>query len=112
MNNEEIYTLKDPANPTELEQKHFPLIEFREKPEIGKPFHFKVKVGDIEHPMDEEHHIEWIEAYIENRLVERKELKVKDKPEAEFFVEVFGKVELRILIKCNLHGLWENKISL
>ena len=57
---------------------HVPIIE-----EI--PGGVKVKVGSVEHPMLENHYIEWIEIETANKVY-RKELKPGDKPEAEFLV--------------------------
>ncbi|MEA4827935.1 desulfoferrodoxin [Clostridium sp. JNZ J1-5] len=77
-------------------EKHVPVIE---KIEGG----VKVKVGEVEHPMLEEHHIEWIEIHTENKVY-RKYLKPGEKPEAVFMVE---EEVLYAREYCNLHGLWK-----
>lgn len=77
-------------------EKHVPVIE---KIEGG----VKVKVGEVEHPMLEEHHIEWIEIHTENKVY-RKYLKPGEKPEAIFMVE---EEVLYAREYCNLHGLWK-----
>ena len=64
----------------------------------------KVEVGSTPHPMEESHHIEWIEILAEERFYQRY-LKPGDKPEAEFRVEA-GKIKARGY--CNIHGLWES----
>ncbi len=72
-------------------EKHVPIID-------GK----KVIVGEILHPMEESHYIEWIEAVGENGESSKMFLGPGDKPEAEFCFEVkFARVY------CNLHGLWK-----
>lgn len=76
-------------------EKHVPVIEKTEKG-------VKVKVGSVEHPMTEEHYIEWIEIIVDRKAY-RQDLKPGDKPEAEFCIE--GEVEARAY--CNLHGLWK-----
>lgn len=65
-----------------------------------------VKVGSVEHPMEEAHHIEFIVIKYNNH-VERKNLKyADDKPEAVFTIdESFDEIE--IYEYCNLHGLWK-----
>ncbi|MFA6022564.1 MAG: desulfoferrodoxin [Candidatus Pacearchaeota archaeon] len=78
-------------------EKHVPIIE---KTSNG----VKVKVGSVEHPMEEEHYIEFIEI-IADDIVYRKFLKPGDKPEAEFEVEAEN-IEAREL--CNIHGLWKS----
>jgi superoxide reductase len=77
----------------EGKEKHVPVIE---KTETG----IIVKVGEVPHPMEDGHYIEWIE--INNCKVF---LKPGDNPSAEF--NVSGDVSARIY--CNIHGLWKSK---
>lgn len=77
-------------------EKHIPVIE---KIEGG----YKVKVGEIAHPMIDVHYIEWIELITEDGLVLRKHLKPGDVPEAIFKCDA-EKVTAREY--CNIHGLW------
>lgn len=79
------------------QEKHVPVIE---KTEDG----FLVKVGDVPHPMEEKHHIEWIQAIIGDKAY-RKFLKAGEKPEMEVKCEESDEVELREY--CNVHGLWK-----
>lgn len=80
-------------------EKHIPVIE---KADGG----VLVKIGSIEHPMIEEHHIELIELY-DGDKVYRKYLKANEKPEA--FFEVEYKEGLIAKEYCNIHGYWTNK---
>lgn len=69
----------------------------------------KVKVGSVEHPMTEEHHIAWI--YLETEQGgQRKKLAVGSKPEAEFALAGVDKV-IGVYEYCNLHGLWLTKVE-
>jgi len=63
----------------------------------------RVKVGDVPHPMEEKHYIEWIEIISDGKAY-RQFLKPGDAPEAEFHVEG-GQITVREY--CNLHGLWK-----
>ena len=65
----------------------------------------KVKVGSVEHPMTDAHHIEWIAIETENGN-QRKELKPGDKPEATFALVPRDKVK-SVYEYCNLQGLWK-----
>ena len=65
----------------------------------------KVKIGSMEHPMTDAHHIEWIAIETENGN-QRKELKPGDKPEATFALVPRDKVK-SVYEYCNLHGLWK-----
>jgi len=75
------------------QEKHVPIIEGN-----------KIKVGSEEHPMEESHYIEWIEATSEDNKTTKVFLKPNSKPEVEFY---FKPVASRIY--CNLHGLWKSK---
>jgi superoxide reductase len=77
-------------------EKHVPVIE---KVEGG----VKVKVGDVAHPMEEKHYIEWIEI-IDGDRADRQFLNPGDAPEA-VFKTASQNVSAREF--CNLHGLWK-----
>ena len=80
-------------------EKHVPVIE---RTENG----IKVKVGSIEHPMESNHYIEWIEV-ISGEQICKKFLKPGEKPEAEFNIDA---QELIVRAYCNIHGLWSIKL--
>ncbi len=77
-------------------EKHVPVIERTERG-------VRVKVGSVQHPMEESHYIEWIELIADGRSY-FKFLKPGESPEAEFEVQA-GSIEAREY--CNLHGLWK-----
>jgi len=79
-------------------EKHVPVIE-----KVGNKV--KVKVGSVPHPMEQKHHIEWIETIADGKSC-RKFLKPGEKPEAEFEITA-EKIEAREY--CNIHGLWKAK---
>lgn len=63
-----------------------------------------VKVGEVEHPMVEEHFIQWV--YLQtNRGGQRKCLKPGDKPEVKF--ALCDETPVAVFEYCNLHGLWK-----
>ena len=78
-------------------EKHVPVIEATSKGVM-------VKVGDVPHPMEEKHYIEWIEVITNNDSC-RSFLKPGDKPEAEFFI---GAQKVVAREHCNIHGLWKS----
>ncbi|MCP4681500.1 MAG: desulfoferrodoxin [Desulfobacterales bacterium] len=77
-------------------EKHVPVVE---KTAEG----FKVKVGEVAHPMAEEHYIEWIEIIADGKAY-RRFLNPGDTPEAVFKIDA-DQVTAREY--CNLHGLWK-----
>ena len=78
-------------------EKHVPVIE---KTDNG----YLVKVGSVEHPMEEQHHIEWIELIADGTSY-RKFLKPGQKPKVEFCISAEN-VSARE--HCNVHGLWKS----
>ncbi|MFW5500687.1 MULTISPECIES: desulfoferrodoxin [unclassified Maridesulfovibrio] len=80
-------------------EKHVPVIE---KIEGG----YKVKVGEVAHPMEEKHWIEWIELVSGNNRY-FKQLKPGEAPEADFCGCKFGDEPVVARAYCNLHGLWK-----
>ena len=79
-------------------EKHIPVLE---KVDGG----YKVYVGSVAHPMQENHFIEWIEIVADNTSVYRKDLKPGQVPEAFFKLEA---TVVSARAYCNLHGLWKS----
>lgn len=81
------------------QEKHVPVIEEGD-------CCIKVKVGSVEHPMEEKHYIKCIEVLTADQVL-RAELKPGQKPEAEFCVKKEDVVEVREF--CTVHMLWKSK---
>jgi len=77
-------------------EKHVPVVEQVD----GR---IKVRVGEVPHPMEEKHFIEWIELIADDRVC-RRVLKPGDPPEAVFQVQAD---QFAVRAFCNLHGLWK-----
>jgi superoxide reductase len=77
-------------------EKHVPVIE---KIDGG----FKVKVGDVAHPMEEKHYIEWIQIIADGKS-DRQFLSSGEAPEAVFKTDAENVTAREY---CNLHGLWK-----
>ena len=78
------------------QEKHVPVIE---KVDGG----YKVSVGSVLHPMEEEHYIEWIELLADGTAY-RQFLNPGDQPVATFEVEAASASAREF---CNKHGLWK-----
>lgn len=63
----------------------------------------QVVVGEVEHPMTEEHFIQWI-MVVQGDKVQYKALTPQSKPAASFVVEPG---DYTVYEYCNLHGLWK-----
>lgn len=64
----------------------------------------KVNVGSVEHPMTNEHYIEWVSLQTKKGN-QRKCLTPSSKPYVEFLIDSDDIVEA-VYAYCNLHGLW------
>ena len=78
-------------------EKHIPFVS---KVSNG----IKAKIGEVTHPMEEKHYIEWIQVISADGTSDRKFLKPGQSPEAEF-CGVDDKSTVREY--CNIHGLWK-----
>ncbi len=78
-------------------EKHVPVIE-------KKGNTVTIKVGSVEHPMEEKHYIEFIEVMTDSKIY-RQYLKPGEKPAATF--EIVGNIAIAREY-CNIHGLWKN----
>jgi superoxide reductase len=77
-------------------EKHVPVVE---KSADG----VKVKVGEVAHPMEEKHYIEWVEILVDGKAC-RQFLNPGEAPEAVFDTKAENVVAREY---CNLHGLWK-----
>ena len=82
------------------QEKHVPVLE-----KIGDQI--KVVVGEVPHPMETEHFIEWVEIVQDGR-VQIKYLQPGEKPEAIFQC---GSGMVFVRAYCNVHGLWRARGS-
>ena len=79
-------------------EKHVPVY----KVDNGR---VEVVVGDVIHPMVEEHFIEWISLQTKQGN-QRKQLFAGMEPKVSFLIEADDEVEA-VYAYCNLHGLWK-----
>lgn len=80
--------------------KHIPVYEVKDNV-------VTVTVGEVKHPMMENHYIEWI-AIETNFGNQRKVLKPGEEPVVKFAL-LEGEKVIRVMEHCNLHGLYATK---
>ncbi len=88
--------------PTQKEEggiKHIPVIT----KENGK---IVVTMGEVAHPMEEEHHIVFVELIVGDQIY-RANLNAGDEPKAIFDVDA-ELDDVKAIEYCNLHGLWHS----
>ena len=83
-------------------EKHVPVV-------TRKGNIVEVKVGSVEHPMTNEHYIQWI-CLQTKQGNQRKCLKPGDKPAVCFSICDKDEVEA-VYAYCNLHGLWVKEVE-
>lgn len=81
-------------------EKHLPVVQIE-----GDVL--TVNVGSVDHPMTEEHLIQWIFVQTEHGG-QRKGLNPSDAPHAEFCLK--GDKAIAVYAYCNLHGLWMTEV--
>lgn len=87
-------------NTDEGQEKHVPVITIYKDSAV-------VKVGDIPHPMEDTHYIEFIQLIVDGDT-QTKYLKPNDSTQVEFKIpEKYTNISAREY--CNIHGLWISK---
>ena len=82
-------------------EKHVPVASFDDGV-------VTVNIGSVEHPMLEEHFIEWV--YLETEKGgQRKTLKPGEAPEVKFWTG--DDKPVAVYSYCNLHGLWKAEVK-
>ena len=92
----EPMTLLEAGTVDAAKEKHVPHV-------VRNGNHVEVQVGEVIHPMTEEHHIAFI-AVVQGNKVQRVTLEHTGEPKATFEV-ADGPIE--VYEYCNLHGLWK-----
>jgi desulfoferrodoxin len=70
-----------------------------------------VRVGKVLHPMEEAHHIRFIDCYVDNAFVSRATLNIGAIPTTGFSAKA-GASKVQIVELCNLHGYWQAEAAL
>lgn len=103
---------KDPANLTDLEKKHTPVISAPAQFKAGETTEVTVEIGKLlAHPNEPGHFIEWVDLYANYVFLARLSLTaVTTAPVLKAQVVIphgLPQATLRAFARCNLHGVWE-----
>lgn len=109
-----INQAKDIANMSDLEKKHVPMIDIKEAPGAGETFEVTVWVGkEMTHPNEAEHHIEFIDLYLDDKFITRCDLSWGySEPKVTFNVKLSDSGTLRAYERCNIHGDWTHRMDI
>lgn len=100
----------DPADMSDLERKHVPVITAPNSVRKGECFQVKVEVGKhLDHPNEPGHYINFVELYADHTYLGRTHFThSKSCPTVTFTVQLDHiHKELRAFEFCNKHGTWE-----
>jgi desulfoferrodoxin-like iron-binding protein len=65
-----------------------------------------VRVGKKMHPMEEAHHIKFIDFYIDDKFLNRIFLNLQEYPAVSFYTKAPG-TKVRMVEVCSVHGYWQ-----
>ncbi len=106
---------EDVEEDSPIAKKHVPVITVPPVLKAGEYYDVKITVGEIEHPNEKEHFIQWIEFYVGSVYLGRFDFApVMTRPEITIpvkFSHAGLEMTLRAITRCNLHGLWEGSIK-
>ncbi|MFW5893903.1 MAG: desulfoferrodoxin family protein [Verrucomicrobiota bacterium] len=105
----------DPAQMSDLEKKHVPVITAPATVKKGECFEVTVEVGKhMKHPSEPGHFISFVELYADHTYLGRQHfVHTSICPVAKFCVQLQHiHKELRAFEWCNLHGTWEGVAEL
>lgn len=83
-------------------EKHVPVVSIEGD-------RVKIKVGSVEHPMEETHYIALIEVLGDGEVIASYKPNPGEKPDAEFCIDNPEGHKITARELCNVHGLWESK---
>ena len=115
---EDQAAIKKPANPavlTDGDKKHMPKIVVNKQCGLipgGGCVDVHVKVGEIEHVMEEKHYIRFIDYYMDLKFLARVEFApIGCHPAAALHVKA-ASGKLTAIELCNVHGRWMSETAL
>ncbi len=105
---------KDPKNLDKGELKHSPLITIKDKDAKGYTLvEINIGQGGIIHPSTQDHWIDFIELYADDKLVGKNTLEPEiSRGATSFAVKLDGVKTLKARSGCNLHGIWTTTVTL
>jgi len=97
------------AKGKELTVSHTPVLVAKKKSTLISEvpcLEITVRIGKKLHPMEEAHHIRFIDCYVDDKHVSRNMLTLGSYAAGTFQVKAAG-TKVRVVHVCNLHGYWQ-----
>jgi len=105
----------DPENLSEFEKKHIPIIEIDNACSAtaeGTCIDMHIQVGKIQHEMQSEHFIAFIDIYIDKKYTSRVGFTAKKLYPSVHLCFTTNSGVLSAIAHCNVHGNWRSKVKL
>jgi len=105
----------DPDSLSEFEQKHIPVIEIDNECSAnaeGTCIDAYIKVGKIQHEMESEHFVDFIDVYIDKKYTSRVEFTAKKLYPSVHLCLNTNSGALSVIAHCNIHGNWRSRVKL
>lgn len=83
-------------------EKHMPVVNFNDE-------YVNVTVGEILHPMTQEHLIDAIYVVTDKGIIIKKKLTETNEPKYTFKIDDANKID--VYVSCNIHGIWKKTFS-
>jgi desulfoferrodoxin-like iron-binding protein len=93
---------------------HAPVISIKKDPQLVSDAPCKevsVRVGKHMHPMEEAHHIKFIDFYIDDKFITRFFPNLKQYPAASYYTNVQGS-KVRMVEFCTVHDYWQAEAAI
>ena len=109
-----INRVKDPAAMTDLEKKHVPDIQVPAQVKAREAFVVTITLGKhLPHPDEGGHWRQWVELYANEGYLGRAAMcATVSSTSVSFTVKLKESAELVVRARCNLHGVWENRVPI
>jgi len=112
--NRDRMSISDPNNPTDFELTHLPNIDVLNTDSLGFT-RVDISMGSqgFIHGISDLHWNDYIKLFLDGELVAHNQFEVNiARGFSSFFVPLEGVNTVSVEIGCNLHGIWENVLSL
>jgi desulfoferrodoxin-like iron-binding protein len=93
---------------------HTPAITVKKKSDLiaeTPTYEIRVRIGKKLHPMEEAHHIRFIDCYVDDKYFARIMFTTSSSPAATFYTKATG-AKVRAVEVCSVHGHWQAELPI
>ena len=110
--NNSVFTDSAAKSP-EASVKHVPVVQVVKECKLVEPgcIDVIIKVGEVKHPMEEKHFIQFVDTYVDDLFVSRTSFTPAVNAATAVHLKVSGK-KVRVVERCNIHGWWQAEADL